>query len=94
MKEIENHYLGGKDKAEATAVPSIGSHIQTRRLRLERIVQERKRKRGISTRRQNDKLEIKDIVNPLGSFDPKGSLLQDLSILLILLPGQYKKGQH
>jgi len=53
----------------------------------------RKVKHGISIRRQNDKLEIKDRVNPLGYFDPEGSLLQNLSILLIYPPGDYEKGQ-
>ena len=44
MKEMENHYSGGKYKAEATAVPSLGCRIQTRRSRLEHIIEEKKGK--------------------------------------------------
>ena len=44
MKEIENHYSGGKGKAEETIVPSAGSHMQTRRSISERIIQQKKGK--------------------------------------------------
>ena len=38
---MENHYSGGKDKAEKTTIPLIGSRIQTRRSRSERMTQEK-----------------------------------------------------
>ena len=41
---MESHHSGGKGKAEITIVPSPGSHIQTRRLRSERTVKEKKGK--------------------------------------------------
>jgi len=52
----------------------------------------RKKKCSISARGQNDKLKIKGMVNPLGSFDPEGSLPQDLSASFIPFPDHYKKG--
>jgi len=30
--------------------------------------------------------------NPSGSFDPEGSLPEDLTVFLILPPGHYRKG--
>jgi len=41
VKKLENHYSRGKDKAKPTTLPLTGNDIQTRKLRLKHMDQEK-----------------------------------------------------
>ena len=86
-----SHHLGGKDKAKVTVVPSLGSHIQTRRWRSKHTVKEKKGKTWHQRKKTKRSLKIKDRVNPSGSLDLEGSLPQNSFDFLYCPPSCYKR---
>jgi len=60
VKEIENHYSGGKDKSKATVVPPVGNRVQTRRMRQERTPQEKTKKTEWMCKKTRRQLKMED----------------------------------
>ena len=74
LKKLEEHHSKGKDKTKSIVVPLTGNRIQMRQSRSERIGQEKEEEIPNRHKRMKRLLRNNDMVNPLRSLDPEGSL--------------------